>query len=291
MCHFLSALVLRNGDVLSHPMLDSHADLVTYFKLPDTSAYINHFAKVELRPVDWADASTWTWTVDEPTLPTWWDDVAIGAEATLRARAAAMILKDGEHVLIVDGCWIVAGTAKIRDVRSGRIVRVQDSAQVSDVGGSAQVRDVWDSAQVTNVGGSAQVRDVWDSAQVTNVWDSAQVTNVGGSAQVTNVGDSAQVSDVGGSAQVSDVWGSAQVTNVGDSAQVSDVGGSAQVTNVWGSAQVTNVGGSAQVRDVWDSAQVTNVGDSAQVRDVWGSVILDESARAHLVMTKKGASL
>ena len=31
MCEFLSALVVKNGDVLSHPLLDSHSDLVRYF--------------------------------------------------------------------------------------------------------------------------------------------------------------------------------------------------------------------------------------------------------------------
>ena len=153
MCQFLSAIVLKNGDVLHHPMLDSHADLVMYFKLPDTNAYIQHFAKVELRPVDWMDVSTWKWIVDEPTKPKWWTEIAATAEATLRAIAARMILRDGEHALILDGCWIVGGKAKIRDIRSGRIVRVQDSATLSDVRGSAQVSNVGGSAQVSHVGG------------------------------------------------------------------------------------------------------------------------------------------
>ena len=152
--------MLKNGDVLTHPMLDSHADLVTYFKLPDTNAHIRHFAKVELVPVDWTDPATWTWRVDEPTIPRWFAAVAAEAEATLRARAAKMILKDGEHALIVDGCWIVAGTAKVRDIRSGRIMRVQDTASLQNVWGSATVRDVGDSATVQNVRGSATVRDV-----------------------------------------------------------------------------------------------------------------------------------
>ncbi len=50
MCNFLSALGLRNGDVLTHPMLDSHSDLVRYFKLHDNTAYLDRFAKVELTP-------------------------------------------------------------------------------------------------------------------------------------------------------------------------------------------------------------------------------------------------
>ena len=209
MCQFLSALVLKNGDVLSHPMLDSHSDLVRYFKLPDTDVYIQHFAKVELTPVDWTDAATWTFRVDEDVLPAWWADVAAQAEATLRDRAARMILKDGEHDLIVDGCWIVAGTAQVSDVRSGRIVRVQDSAQISHV---------WGSAQISDVRGSAQISDVCGSAQISDVGDSAQISHVCGSAQISHVRDSAQISDVRDSAQISDVRDSAQISHVGDSA-------------------------------------------------------------------------
>jgi hypothetical protein len=173
-------------------MLDSHSDLVRYFKLPDNTAFIHHFAKVELTPVDWMDVSTWQWRIDEEMRPGWLDDVEKAAETKLRAIAERMILRD-DHELIVDGCWIVGGKAKVRDVRSGRIMRVQDSAQVTDVWGSAQVTNVRGSAQVTNVGGSAQVTDVWGSAQVRNVGGSAQVRNVRDSAQVRDVGDSAQL--------------------------------------------------------------------------------------------------
>jgi len=218
MCNFLSALVLKNGDVLHHPMLDSHADLVRYFKLPDTDAHIQHFAKVELTPVDWADAATWNFRVDEEVLPVWWADVASAVEGTLRSRAAGMILKDGDHDLIVDGCWIVAGTAKVRDVRSGRIILVQDSAQISNVGGSAQISGVWDSAQISGVRGSAQISGVRDSAQISGVRGSAQISGVRGSAQISNVGDSAQISNVGGLARISNVGGLARISNVWGSA-------------------------------------------------------------------------
>jgi len=179
MCNFFSALVLKNGDVLSHWALDSHTDLVTYFQLPDTTAHHQHFAKVELTPVDWLDAATWKFRLDEQTAPGWWDDVKGQAESTLRARAQAMVIKTGHKQLIVDGCWIIGGDATVRDVRSGWIRRIQDSARVSDVGGSAQVSGVWDSAQVSNVGDSAQVSGVRGSARVSGVWDSAQVSDVG----------------------------------------------------------------------------------------------------------------
>ena len=202
MCNFLSGLVLRNGDILTHPMLDGHADLVTHFNLPDTDAYVQHFAKVELRPVDWGDVATWEWHLDEQAAPSWWDDVAGGAEAELRARAARMILREGEHRLIVDGSWIVLGTAVVRDVRAGRILHVQDSARIHDVRDSAQIYGVEDSAQIYNVCGRAQIRGVWDSAQIYDVWGHAQIHGVEDSARIHGVWDSAQIYGVEGRAQL-----------------------------------------------------------------------------------------
>jgi hypothetical protein len=45
MCNFLSAVILKNGDVLMHPMIDSHSELIEYFKLPDANRDIRHFVK------------------------------------------------------------------------------------------------------------------------------------------------------------------------------------------------------------------------------------------------------
>lgn len=42
MCNFLSALVLRNGDILTHPMIDSHSELVEHFKVPDATHTHQH---------------------------------------------------------------------------------------------------------------------------------------------------------------------------------------------------------------------------------------------------------
>ena len=227
MCQFLSALVVRNGDVLTHPMLVSHTDLVQYYRLPDTQLYHQHFVKVELVPDDWLDVSTWAFRLDEDTAPGWWKEVSAGAEEHLRRVAAKMVLRDGEHWLILDGAWIIGGTAIVHDVRGGRILQVQDSAQI---------RDVWGSAQIYGVRDSAQIRDVRDFAQIHGVRGSAQIYGVGGSAQIYGVRGSAQIHDVGGSAQIHDVRGSAQIHGV------------------WGSAQIHGVEDNVQIRDVRDSA-------------------------------------
>ena len=175
MCNFLSVLILKNGHVLHHPMLDSHSDLVAYFDLPDDTPFLERFAKAELTPEDWLDPTTWIWRIDEAIRPQWLDDVEAQAEKAAREIARKMIITEATKIprLIVDGCWIVGGKGVVRDVRGGRIIRVQDSATVSDVRDSATGSDVGGSATVRDVRGSATVSDVRDSATISDVWDSA----------------------------------------------------------------------------------------------------------------------
>jgi hypothetical protein len=250
MCNFLSAIVMRNGDIFCDPEhTDSHDDLIKANNLRTSDVAERGYCKVEFTAgEDMLDPAGYTLRVDEDTTPKWWAKHKDAVEANLRARIERMIVVD-EREMLLGGCWIVGKSAIVRNVKTCRIVAVRDSAQIRNVWGSAQITDVW---------GSAQITGVRDSAQITNVRGSAQIRNVGDSAQISNVRDSAQIRNVWGSAQITDVWGSAQITGVRDSAQIRDVRGSAQITGVWDSAQITNVRGSAQIRNVGDSAQIRN---------------------------------
>jgi hypothetical protein len=133
--------VLKNGDVLTHPLLDSHTDLVRYFELPDTTAYHQHFAKVELTPADWLDPATWRFRLDEDTAPGWWEDVATQVEATLRDRARSMIITTGRKDLILEGCWILAGDAEFVDMLGGTLQRMDGGTLQRMDGGTLQRMD------------------------------------------------------------------------------------------------------------------------------------------------------
>ena len=200
MCDFLSVIVLRSGDILHHPMLDSHTDIQRYFRKQPHLTHalrdedrLERFARVEFTPTDetWFEPEKWVLQIDEDITPKWWDETMQNqTRKRLVHLVKTMTLVEGDHDLIVDGCWIVGGKAKVKDVRGGRIMTVRDSAQITNVRGSAQITNVW---------GSAQITDVRDWAQITNVRDSAQITNVRGSAQITDVWGSAKITGVGGS--------------------------------------------------------------------------------------------
>ena len=159
MCNFFSAIGLRDGSIRWHPMLDSHSDLLVYFGLEDESEYQARFVKLELMPNDnWLDPETWVFTIDETVAPVWCDEALQAAfHREMINIARRFILIDGEKRLIVDGCWIIGQTAHVRDIRGGRVLRVQ---------GSASIRNVWGSASIRNVGGSASIQNVGENTNL-----------------------------------------------------------------------------------------------------------------------------
>jgi len=168
---------MKNGDVLWHPMLDSHSDLLVYHKLRDDNQFFRNFAKVELTPSNdnWLDPETWSWKIDEPTRPEWMDDAEEVARKKLVHIAKGMILDNGEHPLIIDGCWIIGGEARIGVMRFGRAVSVCDSAKIDRVYGSAKIDNVSGSAKIDRVCDSAKIDRVYGSAKIDTVRDLAKI--------------------------------------------------------------------------------------------------------------------
>ena len=143
MCDFLSAVVLRNGDVLHHDATDHHSDLVRHYKLPDDRE-CRHFAKVEFTPPvkdgvpDYADADGYTLRVDEETEPQWFAELREQVEQKCRSIVRAMLVAD-ERDLLLGGCWILVGGAKVRDAKSARIVAMYDTSRVGSMSDTSRV--------------------------------------------------------------------------------------------------------------------------------------------------------
>jgi hypothetical protein len=138
-CHFLSAVVTRNGDVLTNDHTDSHSELITLFGLPDDRE-CRHFAKVELTPGDDpTDADGYTFRLDEGTAPLWWEDVAGRAEETMRGMVRRMVVRD-KRALLFGGRWIVADGAEIGEARGCVLQRVSGGT-INDVWGGTIHKD------------------------------------------------------------------------------------------------------------------------------------------------------
>ena len=160
MCEFKSAIVMRNGDILAHPLTDNHEDLIRLHKLRDTKA--GAFARVEFkpdRPEDLASPEKYKLTIDEQRCPDWFDeDKQLKVSETMRGWIKAMVI-DGDADIIIGGCYILAKGAKVETCKSSRIVVMLDSSKVGSMRGSSNVGEMLDSSNVGAMWGSSNVGD------------------------------------------------------------------------------------------------------------------------------------
>lgn len=177
MCNFLSAIITRDGRVICDPEnTDSHKELVAANDLgPDTG---EHWIRVEFLPPsdssDVADSSTYTLKIDETLTPGWFDTEAkTAAEAALRRRIDAMIVRDDRKILL-GGCYIITG-GRIKAVKNGRIVAVYGSAEIGTVSGNAKISAVFGNAKIGSVFGSAEIGTVYDNAKISDVFGNAKI--------------------------------------------------------------------------------------------------------------------
>lgn len=289
MCQFFSGIALENGDVITSEYTDSHELLMLANGIHDGHAQRGRFARLELLPPDdqarVLDSEAWALAIDGKDEPEWWAERKADVERQMRARLERMIVRESRDILL-GGCWVVGGNARIGQLAAGRIVVLCGSAIVERVCGSAIVERACDSAIVEHVHGSARVECATDSVYVKNVSGTAVVELVTGSAHVESVCGSARVGIVDESARIEYVQDSAHVYSVYGSAIVERVHDSADVGRVYESARVEIVRDSARVGSVYDSARVGSLCGSARVGVVAGSSIVEhvyDSARVGIL--------
>jgi len=138
MCNFKSAIVLKNGDLLHSPWTDNHEDLIDLFQLNDNTLRQN-FVRVEYNPIGEIDElSKYNLKIDESNIPDWFEKVKEKAERKLAVIVKNMIVKDNKKILI-GNAFIVCGNAKIKNIKTARIISICGSAQVKYICDSARI--------------------------------------------------------------------------------------------------------------------------------------------------------
>ena len=188
MCKFLSAIVMRSGDILCDPInTDSHEDLLQAHNIRDTDIQSGRFARVEFTPPEdlttIMDLSTWTLRVDEDSTPDWFDAVRVRED--LSSRIQRMLITDHREFLL-GGCWILAGEGKVDTVKNTRIVSMHDTSQVRGMYGNSQVVSMYDTSQVGSMDDNSQVVSMYDTSQVGRMDDTSQVGWMHGNARIIN---------------------------------------------------------------------------------------------------------
>ena len=115
MCKFLSAIVLRNGDVLTSEYTDSHDLIVESAGLRErTSPAEMGWVKVEYTSKTLLDIDTYKLTVDKTDVPAWFDgEMCEYVTAKMRRIATKCILDRGEITILLGGKWVIGGTVNV----------------------------------------------------------------------------------------------------------------------------------------------------------------------------------
>ena len=196
MCKFISAIVMKSGDLICDPEhTDNHEDLMIFANIRDNYLQLGRFARIEFTPPDdkdIADVSAWNLHVDEDETPVWFDSVVVRSK--MEALARRMIISD-ERKLLLGGCWILVGEANVKTVKSARIFTMRDSSRVNTMRDSSQVNTMRDSSQVNTMLDSSQVNMMLDSSQVNTMLDSSRVNTMLDSSRVNTMRDSSRVEE------------------------------------------------------------------------------------------------
>ena len=156
MCEFLSAIVMRNGDILTHDATDSHELLAKHFKLVehrDSDKGVNGWVKVEFCPPnhEYDQPDRYVLRIDEDCAPAWWDaEMVEKVTGSLRAMIERMIVSANEELLL-GGRHIVASGKRVGQLVAGTAIAC-DSSTVTACG-SSTVR-AYGSSTVTAYGNS-----------------------------------------------------------------------------------------------------------------------------------------
>jgi hypothetical protein len=286
MCNFLSAIVLRNGDVRTHDASDSHSELIDRYGLPEDTD-LQHYAKVEFTPyrhgahsyrLDYADVDRYTLAVDEPTEPKWWPEVRDRVEATLRAHVRRMVVSDRRRRLL-GGRWILVDGARVEECRDAEVLGMEGDAcigildprsHVRQMAGTSRIQDafgqvdvMYDEACVANLLARGTVDIMWDRAKIGHAYDESCVgaahdqSEIELVAQVARVGylrNRARIGWMTCDAHLGAAWEESRIEGMSDRAAVVELRPRARIGLLRDHARVHRAGG--QVGELLDHARI-----------------------------------
>ena len=174
MCQFLSALVLRDGTILSREdVTDSHEILIKWYSqqghdLRDDREFNSRFVRVEYAPKfaqDAGDLNNYRLVVDEQTEPAWFAAHSEEVARALRRKVKRCIVSDSRDLLI-GGPWILTGDAIIGECHSARVVSMHDSSKIGAM---------HDSSKIGAMHGSSEIGAMCDSSKVDAMYGRSKI--------------------------------------------------------------------------------------------------------------------
>ena len=136
MCKFLSAIGLKNGDIICEPSIESHELLIEANKLNDEGSKLRNWVRIEYYPdsyndKDLADISKYNLHIDDGHFD-WIDSVKSKWVRKLNVKLKKIIVEE-DRVFLPVGLFILKGEITIRYAGNATI-KYAGNATIQDAG-------------------------------------------------------------------------------------------------------------------------------------------------------------
>ena len=176
MCKFLSAIGMKNGDILCDPSVDSHEDIISIHELNDNNSKLRNWVRLEFSPEkdkDLIDVEKYKLRIDDTEFDWVTTELKLKWIRKLKAKLKRIIITKNTKTLasgtyILSGAIIekplycriyYAGNSKIEDAGDSKIEYAGNS-KIEDAGyskieyaGNSKIKDAGDS-MIINAGNS-----------------------------------------------------------------------------------------------------------------------------------------
>jgi len=209
MCNFLSAIVLKNLDVIWDPGYpDRHEELLKKCNLTDDEKgfYLEKFCRVEFTPTDFNknlnDINNWRLDVDESSIPSWFNEEIVTNK--LWTIISDMFVQDKRETL-QNGCFILLDGAEIGEVKNCRIQYMLGNSKITFLRGNSIVKVMrrnssigtieWNST-VWTMYGSSCIGIMEENSEIRIMWDNSKIETMVGSSKIGIMRDSSSLGSV-----------------------------------------------------------------------------------------------
>ena len=188
MCNFLSAIILKNLDVIwDYEYTKSHEELIKKYNLVDDEIglYSEKFCRIEFIPIGHTKSinnkDNWRLIVDESSIPHWFNKEIIMNK--LWTIISNMFIQDKRETL-QEGCFILLDGAEVENVNNCNIPYMVGNSKVGILRGSSKIETMWETSEVRVMRRNSKVVSMKENSTVEDMWENSKVGIMKGNSKV-----------------------------------------------------------------------------------------------------------
>ena len=244
MCQFLSAIIMKSGDILCDPEhTDSHEDLILANNLNDgkTSFFHQSFCRVEFLPPpnfkNIANLDKWKLKLNENERPQWYK------EDEIRRRMQNIVKRmfiSGRRQMLLGGYHILLPRAKVDNVKNSRIYMMYEDSYINGVFGSSRIDTMYGNSIVAAIYEDSQIKIMAGHSLVDMMFGHSLIITMLGESKVNTMSADSQINTMLENSQVHKMINYSKINVMYEYSKVNELWGDSQIKQLFDNAKIVN---------------------------------------------------